>query len=103
MSARAWSLFGLALCVAGWWFSPWSPRVPAAAAAMAGTQSGCPLPPRVADGHSGDGGGGRIVRLQRAERGDLEALDGVADRTLTQVGRERLDLGEFGHALKGSV
>jgi hypothetical protein len=50
MSARAWSLFGLALCVAGWWFSPWSPRVPAAAAAMAGTQSGCPLPPRVADG-----------------------------------------------------
>jgi hypothetical protein len=38
----------LALAALGWWFSPFSPRVPAVAAPIAGTLPRCPLPPQVA-------------------------------------------------------
>jgi len=49
MSRRAGLLLA-ALVLAGWWFSPVSPRVPAAASAFPGTTARCPLPPQVADG-----------------------------------------------------
>lgn len=49
MSGRAWLLL-VALILAGWWFSPLSPRIPAAATAIPGTARICPLPPRVVDG-----------------------------------------------------
>ena len=39
-----------ALALAGWWFSPVSPRIPAVASARPGATVRCPLPPRVADG-----------------------------------------------------
>ena len=40
----------LAIGVLGWWYSPWSPRVPAVAAPLAGSVPRCPLPTRVAPG-----------------------------------------------------
>lgn len=40
----------LAVAVLGWWYSPWSPRVPAVAAPRAGSVSRCPLPPQVVAG-----------------------------------------------------
>jgi len=49
MSRRAGMLLA-ALVLAGWWFSPVSPRVPAAASSLPGASLRCPLPPRVADG-----------------------------------------------------
>jgi hypothetical protein len=39
----------LALCAAGWWFSPHSPRVPAAPAWATHEIPHCPLPPRAQD------------------------------------------------------
>lgn len=48
MSLRAWLLVGVLIATIGWWFSPLSPRVPAPAAAAAGTTVHCPPPPRVA-------------------------------------------------------
>ena len=44
MSLRTLALAGLLLGAIGWWFSPYSPRVPAAPAAAAGTDLACPLP-----------------------------------------------------------
>lgn len=59
MGMRGWLLLGASLAV-GWWFSPWSPRVPpaprvglsadAADASPPGSAGLCPPPPRVADG-----------------------------------------------------
>lgn len=59
MGMRGWLLLGTSLAV-GWWFSPWSPRAPAAprigfaadaaGARPAGLSPPCPTPPRVADG-----------------------------------------------------
>ena len=48
--SRRGGLLLAALVLAGWWFSPVSPRVPAAASASPGTTVRCPLPARVADG-----------------------------------------------------
>lgn len=39
-----------AIALAGWWFSPHSPRVPATPAHAVGDAAGCPLPPLVANG-----------------------------------------------------
>lgn len=59
MNLRAWAVLGLLLAAVGWWYSPLSPRVPAApevvvdaGAQGAGGAAGvpCPLPPRVAAG-----------------------------------------------------
>lgn len=49
MSRRV-AAFLLALAALGWWFSPWSPRVPAVAAPIAGAVPRCPLPPHVVAG-----------------------------------------------------
>ena len=40
----------------------------------------------------------RVERLQRADRGDVDPLDALADHALAQVRGERLDLRQFGHA-----
>jgi hypothetical protein len=50
MSLRTWAWWALALAVIGWWYSSWSPRVPAAAAPVAGSTVYCPPPPRVPPG-----------------------------------------------------
>ena len=42
------ALFAFAMI--GWWYSPWSPRVPAVAAPIAGPIARCPLPPLVSPG-----------------------------------------------------
>ena len=44
MSLRALALAGLLLGAIGWWYSPLSPRVPAAPAPIAGVDGACPLP-----------------------------------------------------------
>ena len=59
MGMRGWVLLGMSLAV-GWWFSPWSPRVPpaprirfsadAASAHPTNSNPPCPSPQRVADG-----------------------------------------------------
>ena len=56
------------------------------------------MPAGAGDGTPVQRGRRRVVRLQRADRGDLDPLDAPADRALTQVGGERLDLGQFRHA-----
>jgi len=38
------------VCAIGWWYSPLSPRVPAAPALADGVTPGCPMPPRVQAG-----------------------------------------------------
>ena len=42
----------------------------------------------------------RVERLQRAERGDVEPGDDAAGRALAQERGERLDLGQFRHAVQ---
>lgn len=49
MSLRLWALLGALACI-GWWYSPVSPRVPKAAAALAGAAVECPQPPLVLAG-----------------------------------------------------
>ncbi len=44
MSLRALALAGLLLGAIGWWFSPYSPRTPAAPATVPGADIACPLP-----------------------------------------------------------
>ena len=44
MSLRTLALAGLLLGAIGWWYSPLSPRVPAAPAPIAGVEGACPLP-----------------------------------------------------------
>jgi hypothetical protein len=48
MSIRGWTSLALVAAALGWWFSPLSPRVPAAPAPAAGSSPGCPMPPGVA-------------------------------------------------------
>jgi hypothetical protein len=50
MNVRGWLLLAALLVAIGWWFSPLSPRVPAAPAPIAGTAPACPPPPRVGAG-----------------------------------------------------
>ena len=49
MNLRLLALLGV-LCALGWWYSPVSPRVPKAAAPIAGSTPRCPMPPRVSSG-----------------------------------------------------
>ena len=51
----------------------------------------------------GRGGDRRVVRLQGADRGDVDPLDAAADGPLAQVRGERLHLWQLGHACNGSV
>lgn len=44
MSLRTLALAGLLLGAIGWWFSPYSPRLPDAPAPVAGANVACPLP-----------------------------------------------------------
>ncbi len=50
MSLRSWMWIVVAIAVAGWWFSPQSPRVPAPPLPVAGASVLCPPPPRVLAG-----------------------------------------------------
>jgi hypothetical protein len=50
MNVRGWLLLTALLVAIGWWFSPHSPRGPAAPAPIAGTAPACPPPPRVGAG-----------------------------------------------------
>lgn len=52
MSLRGWVVCAALACI-GWWYSPVSPRVPAAPVALAGSTPACPPPPVVgADGQA---------------------------------------------------
>lgn len=53
MSARRWAILVVLACVLGWWYSPVSPRIPAAPALATGAPPpGCTLPPRVVSGQA---------------------------------------------------
>jgi hypothetical protein len=51
VSLRTWAA-ALVLVLAGWWYSPLSPRVPAFAKPASGFQSTCPAPPAVTVGEA---------------------------------------------------
>ena len=55
------------------------------------------VPGDVVDLQAPQGRERRVVGLQRAERGELDVGDGVADAALAQEPRERLDLGHLRH------
>ena len=56
------------------------------------------VPGDAVDHAAGQRGDGRVVGLQAAERGDVDAYDGAAFESTGQVVDERFDLGQLGHA-----
>jgi hypothetical protein len=60
------------------------------------------VPGGVRDRQSGQRRDRRVIRLEHAERGHLDALDAVSGRPLPQVRGEGGDLGEFRHAVQSA-
>jgi len=95
MSLRTLALAGLLLGAVGWWFSPYSPRTPAAPAFVPGGDSACPMP---GGANPGDGpvqvGVPRDLSPFRLEAGTLTPLAGfrIEARVLSRedyaLGRE---------------
>ena len=96
MSARRWLILVVLACALGWWYSPVSPRVPAAPALASGAgPAGCALPPPVASGNeprqSALAGAMAPIRLRAATLSPLAGFS-VDARVLSRrdysVGRE---------------